>query len=78
MFVFDESVREFNPGDGRMRCAAGVAAIVRMGPLSIKSRRVAGEDHMALLPLGVSSPGRVSSLRHQLKAQQICCEKLLN
>lgn len=45
-FVFtfeDEVVREFNPGgDGRMRCAAGVAAIVRMGPLSIKSRRREG------------------------------------
>ena len=49
MFVFeDELVREFNPGDGRMRCATGVAAIVRMGPhwstlaLSIKSRREGG------------------------------------
>ena len=53
VFVFeDEVVREFNPGgDGRMRCAAGVAAIVRMGPLRIKSRREEGGTIWHFCPL---------------------------
>ena len=35
-----------------------------------------GGAHMALLPLGASSPGRVSSPSHQLKPQQISCSKV--
>ena len=35
-----------------------------------------GGDHMALLPLGASSPGSVSSPSHQLKPQQISCSKV--
>ena len=64
MFVFED---EFNPGDGRMRCATGVAAIVRMGPhwstlaLSIKSRREGGREGGEGGPYGTSAPGRLLS-----------------
>ena len=73
-------MRQFNPGGRTMlgmskRCAAGVAAIVRMGPLSIKSSRRRGEGaiwRLVLLPLGVH-PGRASSPRHNFNRSKYVC-----
>ena len=60
--------------NGRGRNRENGSTLVHIG--AEYQKQEGGGDHMALLPLGASSPGSVSSRSHQLKPQQISCSKV--